>query len=59
MHQHLEAIELRQRLQQADARNDEQFRRQILSQLQRIELRELSAQQLDEQARHIAQQCAG
>lgn len=59
MHQHVEAIELRRRLQQAEASSNEQFQRQMLSELQRIELRDLTAQQREEQARHIARQCAG
>ena len=55
MRQHKDVMELRQRLLAASG--DHSKRRQILDELKRIELRELTAQQRDEQARHIAQQC--
>ena len=57
MRQHETAIEIRRRLLEAKASDNEHAQRQMLAELRRIELRELTPQQRDEQARHIAQQC--
>ncbi|HSV60007.1 MAG TPA: hypothetical protein VLJ19_14025 [Variovorax sp.] len=48
---------MRLRLLEAKASGNEQAQRQLLTELRRIELRELTPQQRDEQARHIARQC--
>ena len=57
MRQHENAIDMRLRLLEAKASGNEQAQRQLLAELRRIELRELTPLQRDEQARHIAQQC--
>ena len=57
MRQHQHAIEMRTRVLNAKSSSDEHGLRKMLTDLRRNELRELTPQQRDEQARYIAQQC--
>jgi hypothetical protein len=58
-HQHPKVAVLQQRLEEARSRGDDSTQRDTLAQLRRIEIRELSADQLDAQAQYIAGQCEG
>jgi len=57
LRQHPKVAFLQQRMAQARARGDADAQRELLAQIMRIEIRELSPEQVAAQAEHIARQC--
>lgn len=55
--QHPKVAVLQQRMAEARARGDADAQRELLAQIMRIEIRELSPAQIAAQAEHIARQC--